>query len=167
MLNFLRRRRDEPEPPDAVKWPWKSNVVITTRYLDGRVEVERFHNLITTAGRNLLRLGFRGDDVKIKYLGLGSGTTAPAIGQTALVTEQFRKAVTAYSTPATGSLKTTTYIAPSEANTFTIQEIGWFAGAGATSAASSGVMIARVLYTRTKTNLESIQVDRTDLFTTP
>lgn len=88
----------------------------------------------------------------------------PAAGQTALDSEQFRKALTTNSAPATGAGKTTTYIAPGEANTWTTEEIGWFAGSTATATAGSGVMLARVLYHRAKAATESIQIDRTDQF---
>lgn len=90
----------------------------------------------------------------------------PAVGQTTLDNEQFRKAITSTSAPATGAAKNTVYIAPPEAisSSFVIQEIGWFAGSTTTSAANSGTMIARVLYYRAKAATESVQIDRTDQF---
>lgn len=147
---------------------WEAEITVTARDVAGRVlHVARFHNLITTVGRNLMRDLLSGAvvDGEIKYVGLGSSTTAPAITQTQLVAEQFRKQITAQSATATGQVTTTAYIAPQEANLFRIEEIGWFATTAATGVANSGVMVARVLYSRQKNNLESLQIDRTDTFT--
>lgn len=143
---------------------WQGHVTVTARQPDGSLTVERFRNLITNAGLNLLRdaLGGYATDGQIKYVALGSGATAPAASDTGLALEEFRKAVTSQSAPATGELLTRLYVAPDEATTFTIRELGWFAGPAATSTPGSGVLVARVLYERTKTSLESLQIDRTD-----
>lgn len=122
-------------------------------------------NLITTAGRNLLRDHLMGAlaDAKVRYFGLGTSSTAPAIGQTQLVAETFRKITTSYAAGGAGEAVNTCFVAPNEA-VFNIQEVGFFAGAGATATANSGVMVARVLYSHVKTALESIQIDRHDQF---
>lgn len=122
-------------------------------------------NLITDAGLNMFRDLLSGaiTDGEIKYVALGSGATAPANGQTQLVTEEFRKAVTSQTNQATaGEIETILFVADTEANTFTTEEIGWFAGAGASGTANTGIMIARVRYSRQKTNLESWTVRRLD-----
>lgn len=122
-------------------------------------------NLITDVGLNMLRDALSGAiaDGEIKYVALGSGNTAPANGQTQLVTEEFRKAVTSQANQATaGELETILFVADTEANTFTTEEIGWFAGTAASGTADTGVMIARVLYSRAKTNLESWTIRRLD-----
>ncbi|MFK7695922.1 hypothetical protein [Paenibacillus sp. HJGM_3] len=144
---------------------WHGRIKVTITYRDGSVDVEEFDNLITNAGKNLLRDALQVfTDCEIKYMAWGSGTTAPAATQTQLVSEAGRKAVTRQTAGGTGVGVTTVYLAPFDANV-QIQELGWFAGATATSAANSGVMIARVLFSRLKNNLESIQVDRTDTIT--
>lgn len=147
----------------AERIPWHGRIRVTIRYRDGRVEVEEFDNLITDAGRNLLRDALDGTvaDCAIKYLAWGDGTAAPTAGDVALGHELGRKAVTKQQVGAAGQITTTVYLAPFEANV-QIQELGWFAGAGATAAAVSGVLVARVLYVKNKTDLESIQVDRVD-----
>lgn len=95
--------------------------------------------------------------------GMGTAVmTSPAATDLGLNSEQFRKQVTTQSQVGTGQGQTTVYLAPSEATTFTIQEIGWFGGATASSAANSGILLARVLYNTSKTNLESLQVQRID-----
>lgn len=121
--------------------------------------------MLTDAGLNLLAQALRdGSDIEIKYIALGAGSTEPAAGDTKLEDERFRKAVTKQEAGGTGESKTITYIAPFEANDFEIQEIGAFAGVGATSTPGSGVLIARALYNRQKTELESLQITRSDLF---
>lgn len=148
------------------KLGWTGRIKVTTTYKDGTVEVDEFNNLITNAGKNLLRDALSGavTNCDIKYIAWGSGTTAPAVSQTQLITEAGRKAVTKQTAGGAGVLTTTTYLAPFDANMH-IQELGWFAGSAATGTANSGAMVARVLYDKIKTNLESIQIDRIDTIT--
>jgi len=124
------------------------------------------HNLITDAGLNMFRDALKGDvtDCEIKSVALGSDTTAPANNQTTLVAEEFRKIVTSQNVdPVTvGKLYTELYVADTEANTFKTEEIGWFAGAAASGTVDTGIMIARILYSRQKSNTESWTVRRTD-----
>jgi hypothetical protein len=147
---------------------WTATIRVTVLHRDGHHEVEEFPNLIVNSGKNHLRncLGDPGGfdpytGVNLKVCALGSGTTTPAVTQTQLTTEVFRKAITSYESPAVGQVRTITYIAPGEAN-FAIREIGWFAYDAYDSAPNSGIMVARVLYSRTKTNLEALQVERLD-----
>lgn len=130
------------------------------------VEERTVRNTITTVGLNHLRDAFEEQsfDTGIRYMAWGSDNTAPAAGNTTLGTEDGRKAVTSFSDTGTGAKKTTTYLAPGEANQ-TLEELGWFASSTATASADSGIMLARVLYpggAHTKDSGESIQVDRTD-----
>ena len=146
---------------------WATNVKITTFDLNGRIiHVAEFKNLLMTVGKNMMRdvLGGVVTDGQIKYLAVGTDATAPAIGQTTLVAEGFRKITTSRSYPSTGVIKTIHYLSPDDA-LINIREMGWFAGAAATASANTGIMVARILYTRTKTNLESITVERTDTIT--
>lgn len=151
------------------QWPWSGDILVIVRDAKtGRFRpgTRRFKNLITNAGKNLIRdtLGGFVSDTKIRYLGVGTSNTAVAATDTQLGAENMRKAATAYdNTVGTGAHKTTTYLAPGEAN-ISIQELGWFATASATASANSGVMIAHVLYNHTKTSGESISVQRTDTF---
>jgi hypothetical protein len=118
---------------------------------------------LTDAGRNLIRDARRGvvTDVEIKYVAIGTSSTAPSASDTALGAETFRKALTTDSSPGTGQGLFTLYLAPGDAVGTGIQEVGWFAGAGAGAGAGSGVLVARGLYAHSKTASESIQVDFT------
>ena len=149
-------------------WRWNSNVRITARYQDGTTEVDYLHNLLMRNGfahvldgiGNLLDAG---GDVAIRYLAVGSGTTAVNDTQGYLVNETFRKQITSAARTSHFTLETITIINNDEA-VGTIEEIGWFGGVAATSTTDSGILYARVLYSRTKTALESLQIDRIDTF---
>ncbi len=143
-----------------------TNVLITVRDSDGHVlDRARRKNLITDVGLDMVRdaLDTAAFDAEIKRVALGTDNTAPALTDTQLGAEIFRKVVTSTSTPATGQLQTIWYIAPAEA-VAAIEEIGWFAGAAAGAGINSGILVARVLYSRNKTALESIQIERLDSF---
>lgn len=139
------------------------NIKITVRNLQGEIiDVKRIKNLIPTVDLNMIRDAYYGDvnDCEIKYLAVGDDNTAPTLADTTLGNETFRKAITSHSKPADGQIKTITYIDPSEA-VGAIEEIGWFSGAAAGAGADTGILSSRILYSRTKTALESIQVERT------
>lgn len=162
-------------------WRWAGLVQVTVydeadpaqRVLKDFFEV---HNQICDVGRNLMAdaLGGAVTSATINYIALGSdnGTSLALSGSnTQLGSEQFRKAVTSTARPATGQRQTTGYIAPSEAcasgglgTNFTIAEVGFFAGVTATATVNSGVLVARVFYSRAKSASESLQIVRTDQF---
>ena len=134
-------------------------------YRDGQlVDRTEMRNLITDTGLNLLRDALHGDvdDAQIKYVAWGDSATGPAASDSALGNEEGRRQITRRSIfGGTGVLQTTAIISSIEGND-QIEELGFFAGTAATAVAGSGVLVARVLYSHLKTDLESIQVDRTD-----
>lgn len=142
---------------------WRGVVRVVVLRADGTCEEAVIRNTITDAGRNLLRDVLSGAvaDGEIKYLALGSSNAPPSTADTKLGAEFFRKQITRQEATGTGVLETTVYIAPFEA-TQQIEEIGWFAGPDASEAPNSGVLVARVLYSRLKTQLESLQIVRQD-----
>ena len=143
---------------------WTGRVRITVRDLAGRIlSQEERHNLITTVGLNMVRDTLAGDvaDAEIKWMGVGNDNTPPALADVTLGGELIRKALTSSTKPANGQYRSVFYVAPDDAVGL-IEELGWFAGVAATAAANSGIMVARILYNRVKTNLESIQVERLD-----
>ena len=150
-------------------WSWKSNVKVTVFDLEGNIiAVKRMRNLITNVAFNMMRDGLYGpggaQNLEIKVFGIGSDNTAPALTDTQLGTETFRKARTSQSKPGTGQQTYVQYIDPSEA-IGVIEEFGWFAGAAADPGTpNSGILVSRVLYSRVKTDLESLQIERTDTF---
>lgn len=150
-------------------WKQVTNIKIIAFDLKGKViDVQEVKNLITTVGLNMIRdaLHSVGDiaDCEIKYVEVGTGSTAPSLADTTLDAYLFRKIMTSTSKPANGQTKCTVYIAPGEA-VDALEEIGWWAGAAAAAGEATGIMISRVLYSRNKTALESLQIERTDTIT--
>lgn len=147
---------------ESVLWSGWVKIIIAGPY---KQKVINLPNLITDAGLNLIRQALKDTafDAEIKYVALGNSNIAPAAGDVKLGNEIFRKAVTKQEEPGTGQVKTICYIAPYECNQ-QIEEIGWFAGVGATGAKDSGVLVARVLWPHLKNELESLTIERTDTF---
>lgn len=151
---------------------WKGQITVTPlRQNDEGLwvpagEGDTFPNLVVDSGLDLIASSLENGvnvDTQINYFALGTDNTTEAPGDTSLGAEAFRKLVTAYTTGVTtGQIITTGYVAPSEANGFQIEEIGWFAGATATT--DSGTLMARVVYQRQKVASEALQIDRTDTF---
>lgn len=137
---------------------WQGEFIVIS---DGKEEVIK--NRITNIGLNLLRDFLNGDvsDGEIKYLALGTGSTAISDTSTQLEYEFFRTAFISTTKPDIGILEKTAFILDIEA-VGNIQELGIFAGSTASTATNSGILISRVLYSRNKTNLESIQFVRRD-----
>lgn len=145
---------------EETKWQGRIRVIAT--FADGTQEVDEFDNMITNDGLNLLRDSLRGQgDQQIKYVALGADSTAVAATDSALYDERERFPVTSQTAGAAGVLNTLCFVQAYEATTFVTEEVGWFAGA-ATDALNSGTLVARVLYSRAKTGLESLQIERTD-----
>lgn len=140
---------------------WTGLIRATVDGPEGRTEQE-FYNLITDAGLNFLRDVLEGSvaNGKIQYIAVGTSNTAVANGQTALGGEIYRKPVV--TTPTTVGQVSTSVVFEPEDVVGAIREIGWFAGPTATATPGSGVMIARVLYTLNKTNLQTLFLERLD-----
>lgn len=143
---------------------WRGRIRVISTFADGTQQIDEFDNLITDAGRNFLRDVLSGTipDGEIKHIALGSDSTEPTVADTALGNERFRKQITKQTPLGTGQLLTTAYISSAEANNFAIAELGWFAGPDSTDEPGTGVLLARVLYSKQKSQLESLQIDRID-----
>lgn len=147
-------------------WIGEWEIIVRDRF--GRI-IERTGlrpNLIMDAGLDMFANLLAGNitDGEIKYVALGSGATPSTPDMTKLADEKWRKLTTAqYPEPTqVGRLYTELFVADFEANDFKCEEIGWFAGADADGNPDTGIMIARVLYSRQKTNLESWTIRRVD-----
>lgn len=140
--------------------------VRVTNIATGAVETMQLRNAVTDDGLDVLKNALLGnvtaDNLKLKYVALGTDPTAVTGTESQLGTEVFRKQVTDRSDEGTGLARTIGLILAGEAAGENIEEIGWFAGPAATAAANTGTLWARVLYSRAKTALESIQITRDD-----
>ncbi len=146
------------------KTGWRNSTRFEVRnHRTGGREIYVVRNTLTLAWFNAVVDAMKGDvtDLKIKYIAVGTGETAPTEDDTQLEAEVFRKAVTSQLSPGDGVLQTLVYLAPNDANA-AIREVGWFAGATATAAANSGILVGRLLWSHDKDASESIQTTRTD-----
>jgi hypothetical protein len=109
----------------------------------GNLKVTReVHNLVVTAGKNHIadQLSASPSQAAMSHMALGTGSTAPAAGDTALGTEIDRNALTSR----TDATNVVTYVgnwAAGDATNAAIAEAGIF------NAASSGTMLARGTFT--------------------
>lgn len=125
---------------------------------NGEIEEWSVNNLITSAGKAQLAL-LAGDAsaTPFTYLALGTSTTAPAIGQTALIAEittnglgRAAATVSRVTTDVTNDTLQLTYTWTATGSV-TVEEIGIF------NASSSGVMLGRAL-TQTKSLVNTEQI---------
>jgi len=142
-------------------WLGEWEIIITHK--DGTIEKEKLKNRITNVGLNMLRDALYGDvsDCEIKYIALGTDDTALNDADTQLGSEEFRTEDISKVKPSVGRVQNTYIVTDNEA-VVNIREIGLFAGATAGAGADTGIMISRILWSRDKTNLESIQFVRID-----
>lgn len=119
----------------------------------GKTIIDKYTNMVVTYGKNAIAQRLAGQDVgEITYCAVGTGTTAPALGDTAMETELFRKLVSVRSY--SGNVATfQTYYTTSEA-IGALKEAGLFGnGVGRTAGEGSGTgqLFCRVAINRTKT----------------
>ena len=123
--------------------------------------VAEYDNLITTVGRQLLADNLTNsvpdNTPRINYVGLGSGTTAPANADTTLETEAYRNAIASETNSANIAYFTGFFDATETIGTY--KEAGLFADG--TGAADSGVLFSHVAIDITKSATETLTVDWT------
>lgn len=124
---------------------------IATDPRTGRVlERIKSHNLITTAGKVLLARFLAeesGRDTGVTYLGIGTGTTAPAITDTTLTTETARKAVATPVYRVTNRLEFRGYFPAADCNVF-VKEVGLFGHSTATATLDTGDLFNHALLSK-------------------
>jgi len=121
--------------------------------------------MITNAGLNMIKNAKRGTvtDLEYKIIAVGSDNTPPAAGDVALGTETKRKLLTSKTDGGNGIVDIVAILQADEA-VGQIEEVGIFAGAAAAVLTpDSGILVARFLYSKLKTNVESIQFNGQDI----
>lgn len=114
-------------------------------------------NLFVTAGKESIADRLAGDANRgiVTYCAVGTGTNAPALTDTQLQTELFRKLIALRSQ--SGKIASfRTYYNASEANG-TLREAGLF-GDDATGTANSGTLFCRLAINRTKTSADTLTI---------
>lgn len=120
----------------------RANVLVELTHEDGTKETREVHNLVVDAGKAHIAdaLSSAPGQGAMSHMAVGTGTTAPAAGNTALVTEIDRNALTSR----TDATNVVTYVgdwAAGDATNAAIAEAGIF------NAASAGTMLARATFT--------------------
>ncbi len=120
----------------------------------------RAHNLVTTNGKSVAAalFGSASGYVGAQYLALGTSSTAPAVTDTALGAEVFRKPFAGVFT-SSAAVDCSTYLLNGDA-VFTWAEAGLF-GNGAGAGSGSGTLLTHALWSPTiaKTNVQQYTVD--------
>lgn len=142
----------------------KGEIVLEFRNVKtGKVRRYVYKNMFVTYGKNAIAQRLAGQSVgEITYCAVGTGTTAPALGDTALQTELARKEISVRSylnNVFTGQ----TFFTTSEANG-TLREAGLFGtGVGRTPSVTpgSGQLFARAAINRVKTSNDTLTLSWT------
>ena len=118
----------------------KGDVAVVLRDKNGNVKDERkINNLIVDAGLNFICDRMKNDETAMSHMGLGSGTTAPAAGNTTLESQLGSREVLDSSTVTGNQI---VYVASFEAGDAT----GAVSEAAIFNAASGGTMLCRVSF---------------------
>ena len=119
-----------------------ANVLVEVIDEAGRVkETREVHNLVVDAGKTHIAAALSSSPpTAMSHMAIGTGTTAPAAGNTALVTELDRNALTSR----TSASNVVTYVGDWAAGDGTNSAI---AEAGIFNASSAGTMLARATFT--------------------
>jgi len=133
-----------------------------TDTVTGKVRVEEYHNKIPDAGLAALasQLADASPSVSpmtLSYTELGTGTNAPAAGDTALQTPTFRKAIASRTRSGAIVYASAYYTAAECSGTF--REAGIYIGGSSTP--GSGTLFSRVAINITKANTETLTIDYT------
>jgi hypothetical protein len=120
-----------------------------------------YENLVPTVGRTMIADNLTNatpdNDMLANYIALGTGTNAPANGDTTLQTEVYRNN-TASRTNASNIAYISGFIDATE-TTGTYREAGIFCDG--TSSANTGILLSRVAINITKSSIETLTLDWT------
>lgn len=140
----------------------KGHVVLELRNVKtGRVIIEHYDNMIVTLGKNGIAGGLIQESGKgyITYCALGTSVVAPALADTGLTTEIFRKAISVRSR-SNNQATFQTFFTTSEA-VGTLREAALFGDSTASETANSGNLYAKVAINRTKTTNDTLTLSWT------
>lgn len=119
----------------------KGDLIIVKTDADGNTETYHHKNLVVNTGKDYIASRMSSNTANImSHMAVGTGSTAAAVGQTALTTEIARVALTSQ----TVSSNSVTYVGsyPAGTGTGTLQEAGIFDG----GTAGANVMLCRTVF---------------------
>ena len=147
----------------------EDNIVITkVNVITGEVTRHTYHNIFTTVGRAALCRRLKNDTSVsntgiISYSAVGTNASTPALADTQLGAEIYRKIVDPLLISiVSGSITFTIYYGTTEA-IGSLKEFGLF-GEAATGTANSGTLFNRVSINETKTGSDALTIDATITF---
>lgn len=123
---------------DTIEVTGQLGIILTDE--NGHIKEERLHrNLVVTAGKAWIAARMKTDGIpnEMSHMAVGTGTTAAADGQTALVTEAARVTL---ASSVSGAVVTYTATFPAGTGTAALTE------AGILNAASAGTMLCRTVF---------------------
>lgn len=134
----------------------KGTVLVEARDREGNlVESREIDNLIVTRGKALMTylLGALNSAVNPDYMAVGTGTTAPAAGNTTLETEIYRETINSYTAITTtvtdDTIEYVMTIGEGELTSGAVTEAGLFGsitGFVATASPDTGYLLSRVTF---------------------
>ena len=128
----------------------KDTVALTgqlTISINGEI-VKTVKNLVVTAGKNWVASRMNAASAGVMtHMAIGTGTTAAAVGQTALVTEVARVALTTSGGSVSNNVLTYTATIPADTPDVTAPATAAITEAAVLNAASSGTKLCRTVFT--------------------
>ena len=128
----------------------KDTVALTgqlTISINGEI-VKTVKNLVVTAGKNWVASRMNAASAGVMtHMAIGTGTIAAAVGQTALVTEVARVALTTSGGSVSNNVLTYTATIPADTPDVTAPATAAITEAAVLNAASSGTMLCRTVFT--------------------
>jgi len=141
-----------------IKGHWK----FTLTNPDGSFEIKEYDNLVVTAGRTGIASHLTAGSpsptsLRVNYVALGTGVTAPANGDTTLETEVYRNATASAANASNVATITGYYTATETSGTY--KEAGLFMSG--TASADTGTLLSRVAIDITKTVAQTLTIETT------
>lgn len=139
----------------------KGQYHIVVKDKDGNIKHDvTIDNITTTAFHTVIANNMTSNSptntMLVDYIAVGTGTTAPAIGNTTLETETARKLQTSRTNSA-GVAAVATAFSAGDVPTSTLKEVGLFAGGTAT--ADTGVLVSRAAIDLAVTATDAVFID--------
>lgn len=134
-------------------------------------EIDITNQIMQFARNRYLRMlsgqtsGVSVNDLAIRYMAIGDGTTPVATSNTKLANERYRQQVTAKTLQADRVISMLSISPFVTSANFRIREIGVFCGSGASQSKDSGFLLARVLVDIDKNSNTILNITRQDIVT--
>ena len=149
---------------------WNGKVYITKKNIKTKeiISQKLYYNMIMNEALNeLIKSVYSTANMDLKYLGIGTGSTAVTSSDTQLDTEVYRIPIITQYVSGTGQVTSRAILLDSEPWTaippptgyqLDITEIGFFGGVNATTILNSGLLVSRIVLTTPEQKLDNEQI---------